>query len=225
MRVLFSVVAVAVALAFPAAAQDSGQQETPPVAPFKSASATSTPTITPIFSQLVVVPLPANFKVAHQQFDNVFFIREAVPPGETVHNWSQMVTVTSNKDLAQRSAMTPEIYAGTMAAQFRKTCPSTFTAYGYGAVKFETHDAYVALIGCGSIAGPQAAHSEIMLVVVIKGSQDYYTVQWAERGPSLPVAPVRDDAKWLGRLKQISPIRLCPIVPGEPAPYVSCIGG
>jgi hypothetical protein len=34
--------------------------------------------------------------------------------------------------------------------------------------------------------------------------------------------PAIDEAKWLDRLRQLQPIRFCPIVPGEAAPYPSC---
>jgi len=48
-------------------------------------------------------------------------------------------------------------------------------------------------------------------------------VQWAERTAAVgkPVELVRD--KWLDRIKALGPIKLCPIVPGEAAPYPSCI--
>jgi hypothetical protein len=32
------------------------------------------------------------------------------------------------------------------------------------------------------------------------------------------------NAKWLERLQKLSPLRLCAIVPGEAAPYPSCLG-
>jgi hypothetical protein len=36
--------------------------------------------------------------------------------------------------------------------------------------------------------------------------------------------PAIDEAKWRERLRQLQPIRFCPIVPGEAAPYPSCVG-
>ncbi len=60
-------------------------------------------------------------------------------------------------------------------------------------------------------------------MIAIKGAADYYSIQWAERGPASakPIAP--DDARWGDRFKQLSPIKLCPLVPGEAAPYPSCV--
>jgi hypothetical protein len=57
----------------------------------------------------------------------------------------------------------------------------------------------------------------------VKGSSDYYTLQWAERAAPVD-RPAVDDAKWPERLRLLQPIRLCPIVPGEAAPYPSCVG-
>ena len=60
-------------------------------------------------------------------------------------------------------------------------------------------------------------------LIAIKGTADIYTVQWAERGAAADKADVAN-AKWQERLKKLSPLRVCPIVPGEASPYPSCIG-
>jgi hypothetical protein len=117
----------------------------------------------------------------------------------------------------------PEAFAATIAGGFKSACPDTFAAKGLGPAKFGDQDGYVALASCGSVVSAPDKHSETALVVAIKGSADYYTVQWAERGPASG-KPVIDEAKWPDRLRQLQPIRLCPIVPGEAAPYPSCVG-
>jgi hypothetical protein len=55
----------------------------------------------------------------------------------------------------------------------------------------------------------------------VKGAADAYTVQWAERAAASDAAI--DEAVWRGRLHELMPIRLCAIVPGEAAPYPSCL--
>jgi hypothetical protein len=64
-----------------------------------------------------------------------------------------------------------------------------------------------------------------MLLIVLKGREDYYTVQWATRGPAQakPVELSRGD--WMERLRRLQPIKLCDPVPGESPPYPSCLGG
>jgi hypothetical protein len=57
----------------------------------------------------------------------------------------------------------------------------------------------------------------------VKGIADYYTIQWAQRGPATIAKPAIDQATWQARLQQLSPIRLCAIVPGERVPYPSCV--
>ena len=60
------------------------------------------------------------------------------------------------------------------------------------------------------------------LLITLKGATDYYTIQWAERGPESDEPPVNDD-RWQARLRDLSPINLCPIMLGEAAPYPSCV--
>lgn len=93
------------------------------------------------------------------------------------------------------------------------------TLAGAAAPAFGDQDAYVAVASCGSVGTDR--HGETALIVAVKGWADYYTLQWAERMQAAG-KPAIVEAKWLDRLRQLQPIRFCPIVPGEAAPYPSC---
>jgi hypothetical protein len=58
---------------------------------------------------------------------------------------------------------------------------------------------------------------------MIKGSQDYYSIQWAERGPAETSPASFDQQRWVDRLGQLLPVLLCKKTPGEEEPYPSCI--
>lgn len=179
--------------------------------------------ISPIFGQLVSFSMPSNFVVVFENENNGRYTREAVLKGETAQQWSQMITVTGAKGLAGSPDASAENFAGSIAAGFRHACPDSFAAKAFGATKFGEHDGFVAVVGCGRVGDGTAAHSETALLVAIKGSSDVYTLQWAERGAALDKANV-DDGKWHERFKLLSPIKLCPIIPGEKPPYPSCLG-
>jgi hypothetical protein len=191
-----------------------------------AASAEGPPTafkvISPIFGQLVSFSMPRAFAVIGENTNGPSYIREAVLKGETADRWTQMITVTGAKGAAANPNVSPESVAASIAGGFKSACPDTFAAKGVGPIKFGDQDGYVALASCGSVVSSPDKHSETALVVAVKGSADYYTLQWAERTPASG-KPVIDEAKWLERLRQLQPIRLCPIVPGETAPYPSCV--
>ena len=71
------------------------------------------------------------------------------------------------------------------------------------------------MAGCGRVETSADKHGETALIIAVKGSADYYTIQWAERAPSAADKPAIDEAKWQERLSKLKPIRFCPIVPGE----------
>ena len=79
----------------------------------------------------------------------------------------------------------------------------------------------ICLVALGTLMASTAS-GETALIVAVKGQSAHYTLQWAERGPTAGKIAV-DEAKWLERLRQLQPIRFCPIVPGEAAPYPSCV--
>src|SRR5882757_515231 len=185
-------------------------------------SPTAFQVISPIFGQLVSFSMPQVFVVIGENTNGPSYIREAVLKGETASRWTQMITVTGAKGLVANPKLSPEAFAASIAGGFKSACPDTFVAKGVGPAKFGDQDGYVALASCGSVVSAPDKHSETALVVAVKGSADYYTLQWAERTPASG-KPVIDEAKWLERLRQLQPIRLCPIVPGEAAPYPSCV--
>jgi len=178
--------------------------------------------ITPVFSQLVAMAFPEGFVPAYENTSGKNYIQEAVPRGETVDDWSQMVTLTGARDLALNPEMSPPVFMSGMANGFKGQCPATFATKALGKLAINGHAAFVALIGCGALQSGKP-HSEMALVVAIKGSTDMYSIQWAERGPPTDQPPVFDEARWRLRFRQLSPIKVCDRVPDEKPPYPSCL--
>jgi hypothetical protein len=189
----------------------------------KSGIPASFTVISPIYGQLVRFSMPSAFVAAAENVNGPSYIREAVLKGETAKAWAQMTTVTGAKGLAGNPQVTPEGFAVSIAAGFKRACPDTFAVKPFGAAKFGDQDGFVAVASCGRIETSADKHGETALIVAVKGSADYYTIQWAERTPSSAEKPAIDEAKWQERLSKLKPIRFCPIVPGEAAPYPSCM--
>jgi hypothetical protein len=178
--------------------------------------------ISPIFGQLLAFSQPANFAPVFENANATNYVRESVLRGRTARQWTQMISVTGAKGLAGKAEITPGLFAGSIADGFQKACPDTFTAASLGEVGVAGHIAFAAVAGCGTISDKNGTRSETALIIAIKGASDYYTIQWAERAPPVRQAPAIDKTVWARRLAQLGPIRLCPIVPGEKAPYPSC---
>ena len=180
--------------------------------------------ITPIFSQLLLFSFPAGFRTVFENGTADRYIQESVLEGETVKKWSQMITVTGARALAQHPNATPQLFAGRIAGGFKTSCPDSFSARPLGTAKINgIYETFGAIVACGIASPTGTPYSEAMLLVVIRGESDYYTIQWAERGQGSTTPLVLDDPKWVERLKMISPIKLCPILAGEQPPYPSCV--
>ncbi|HEX9209387.1 MAG TPA: hypothetical protein VF901_02650 [Bradyrhizobium sp.] len=170
--------------------------------------------ISPIFGQLATFSMPSNFAVVFENTTGGHYIREAVLKGETPERWTQMITVTGEKGLTSNPGASPEKFASSIAGGFKSACPDSFAARSFGTMTFGRFE--------GRVDSGPTPHSETALLITLKGTTDYYTIQWAERGPEADEPPVNDE-RWQARLRELSPIDLCPIVPGEAAPYPSCV--
>lgn len=178
--------------------------------------------ISPIFGQLVSFAMPSDFTVVFEDTKAGHYIREAVLKGETPERWTQMITVTGERGMALTRDASPEAFAGSIAGGFKSACPDSYALRSFGEMKFGRYDGFVAVVGCARIDRGPTRHGETTLLITLKGSSDYYTIQWAERGPETDEAPVNAD-RWMARLRDLSPIDLCPIVKDEAAPYPSCL--
>jgi hypothetical protein len=178
----------------------------------------------PVFHQLVAFSLPPPFKVAYEKTTDSFYIREHVPEGETVDEWSKMITLTGAKGLSYNPGASPQAYLQALARGFQRHCPDTYVSLDLGPQPTIPQVSFVTVVSCGRVSSGGKAHSETSVMLAIKGSADYYTLQWTERGPDSSHPLALDSRYWSARLAQLAPVQLCPIVPGEAPPYVSCVG-
>ncbi|MEH2622036.1 hypothetical protein V1292_000091 [Bradyrhizobium sp. AZCC 1719] len=185
----------------------------------------SVTSITPIFGQLLKMSYPRAFVPAFVTTKADFYIQESVPTGESINGWTQMISVTGRRDLATKPDATPKAFLNALAGGFKVACPSSYSVTLLSENKLNGYDAAVAVVSCGVSPTTAGKTSETALIAVIKGQTDVYTVQWAERAAPSNIPMQIDVGKWQDRFKTLSPIKLCPIVPGEKAPYPSCVGG
>ncbi len=177
----------------------------------------------PIFHQIVAMTFPKGFVLASEEVRPPAYLQESVLQGENIENWTQMISVTGLQGAARRAAVTPEVFTRSFESGYQKACPTTFSSTRLPTDAVAKFSGMVAYLACGSVGEAGHEHSEAMLLITLKGDQDYYSIQWAQRGPASS-APVEYDSKlWSDRLMQLLPIRVCRKVAGEAAPYPSCI--
>src|SRR5471032_3288825 len=179
--------------------------------------------ITPIFGQLLRVQLPAGYTTVNEDTHGEHYIREAVLDGENVDIWSRMITVTGFKDLASKPQVSPRSFASSIAAGFQRACQASYSAQVIGEGQIDGADMFAAVASCGIASTKNGNRSETALIIALKGSSDYYTIQWAERGAPSATPLVIDVAHWREKYQQLLPIKLCARVAGEAAPYPSCL--
>ncbi len=179
-------------------------------------------TIAPIFNQLVYFRLPTRFVSIYEGTHGDDYAHEWVLPGETATSWTQMITLTGAQNvIAKHPEADAKSYATSIAAGFQKACPDTFSAKGIYDGKLNGSDAFSMVVSCGN-AKASAGHSETTAITVVKGAKDLYTLQWAQRGTQSTRPVPIDGNMWLQRVRNLMPLKVCPIVPGEKAPYPSC---
>jgi hypothetical protein len=65
----------------------------------------------------------------------------------------------------------------------QKSLPGFFCRGGAWSLELGGQDGFAAVASCGTVQSATDKHAESALLIAIKGSTDYYTIQWTERGP------------------------------------------
>jgi len=188
-----------------------------------SAGPTAPRATVPVFHQLIAFTLPSPFKVAYEKTTDSYYIREHVPEGETVDEWKRMITLTGARGLSYSPGASPQAYLQALARGFQRHCPDTFVSLDLGPQASIPQASFATVASCGRVSSGGKAHSETSVMLTIKGSDDYYTLQWTERGADSSHPLALDSRYWAARLAQLAPVQLCAIVPGEAPPYPSCV--
>ena len=178
--------------------------------------------ITPVFHRLVAFSLPAPFKLSFERTTGNIYVREHVPEGQSVDDWSRMITLTGVQGMSYSPEATPQAYLQALARGFQRHCPDTFVALDLGPQPLAREPSFATVVSCGRVTSGGKAHSETSVMVAIRGSDDFYALQWTEHGPDSAHPLALDSKSWSARLAQLGPVQLCPIVPGEGPPYASC---
>ena len=191
-------------------------------APHAGAPSGSQRVVTPVFHRLVAFSLPAPFKVGFERTTGNIYVREHVPDGETVDEWSRMITLQGVQGMAYNPAATPQEYLKALSRGFQRHCPDTFVALDLGPQPLAREPSFATVVSCGRVSAGGKAHSETSVMLAINGSDDFYALEWTERGPDAGHPLTLDSRYWTARLAQLGPVQLCAIVPGESPPYASC---
>ena len=190
------------------------------LAPAQAGAGPTITAVTPIFGQVIAVRYPSQFKMVNEETKGKNYLQESVKSGETVDQWSEMITLTGHKGIASLPKASVKGFVLDIFKGFQTVCPTTYSILELGPRNLDGRESFSAIGSCGNVSTAQeaakhAAHSETALVVGIKGSADMYTIQWAERGQPSNRPLTLDPAVWADRFKQLEPIRVCEHGPNE----------
>ncbi|MCB1391172.1 MAG: hypothetical protein KDK12_18820 [Rhodobacteraceae bacterium] len=168
----------------------------------------------PVFGQTVRMPLifgtEPDFAL---ETPEGFSILEWVPEGETVEHWTQMQTLTGHRDLggdrdAEGAAQVGEAIAVHFLDGYRRACAVAVDAVPLPLTRDQNARAsFAAYLGCAQVSGED--HAEEMVILVMVGAHDSYTLQWAERSPAREAFDREAFSRWHARIDTLSQARLC----------------
>ena len=158
-----------------------------------------------VYSRTISIDLPRKFVTAYRQRSPAGYIVEYLPDGQTLANWTQMITITSNPGVGAAKAEDAAIAAYVFS---RNNCPGKLFR-DLGAMESTTSArARAVVIGCGTVGGGDYAGAvtgadERAAIAFLRDDENIWTVQFAERnlpGQSRPLFDVATAPAMLDKL-------------------------
>ncbi len=142
----------------------------------------------PIYDFVVVTPVPSDWQLrpAHEQGNDGFYLIEFLPKGQTVHEWSEMITISGHKNIP----ITPRQYFTDIYVMTQKICGEKNTA---ATIMLATSTEVVASLMCGepnsdaAFGGLKRGHGETTLYRIYKEGDSLYSIFHSWRGKSYSV--------------------------------------
>jgi hypothetical protein len=139
---------------------------------------------------------PSGYHVGFQDKNNDSQITEWVPTGETVEDWTEMVTVLVFYGLAPA----PDVYMHNLEKRWMASCPGAGNAQTIASVVENGYSSLVWLLNCPQ--NLETGKPEITWFKAVQGNDSFYVVQKAFK-----FAPSKEQiARWVGYLKAV---RVC----------------
>jgi hypothetical protein len=149
---------------------------------------------------------PSGYHVGFRDKNDDRLITEWVPAGETVENWTEMVTV----QLFYHLKVSPEAFMNNLEARWLRSCPGADRAEPIANAAENGYPTLVWLLSCPQ--NPVSGKMEITWFKAVQGNDAFYLVQKAFK-----FAPSKEQiTRWVGYLKAVRvcdsrlPDRACP---------------
>lgn len=181
----------------------------------------ATPTAVLVFDSIVSLRIPAGFKVASEIKEADYYALSLIPQAESAETWTEMVSVTGNKGLGKTLA--PSAFTSVTQTTFKTRCPASYAFLSLGELSVDGRPTSASVHGCGSAKADKGDQKDISLNIVFRDKDNMLSVQWSVRGAAENAPPQLDRNVWASRIKALEPIKVCPRVPGEKAPFPSCL--
>ena len=144
-----------------------------------------------LINENLITTMPPGYQVGFQDKNGQRQIVEWVPAGETVDNWSEMVTVQIFHGLK----VMPDAFMRDLEKRWVASCPGAVPAHTIANVVENGYPSLVWLLDCPK--NPATGKPEITWFKAVQGNDSFYVVQKAFK-----FAPSKEQVtQWVGYLK------------------------
>jgi hypothetical protein len=175
------------------------------IASFLALLASLAPASAQLANENLLLTVPPGYKIDFQEKEPGRLISEMVPEGQTVHNWTEMLTV----EIFYNLKATPTEFVDRLAQLWINACPGGSSKSVASGLE-NGYPAGLWILACAK--NPGTGMPEITWVKAVQGNDSFYVVQKAFK-----FDPSKDQIAWW--TKYLRSVAVCdPRVPGRACP-------
>lgn len=163
-----------------------------------------------VFDNIFSFNLPSNYTPINEEKYQDGYVFDAAPNGQNTENWSSLVTLTGQKDLATVPGLTLNKLLDLYVKGVKDNCITSFSAVNVPDSEVDGLSMKTALLRCGKVkdaSGKEFSHT--MIMGIVQGKKDIYTLRYIERSnPQKKIDAVTVN-KFMNKMNELKPIFVC----------------
>lgn len=158
------------------------------------------------FNSDISIKMPDNFKSVNEKTLGKGYLFTATPFGKPLEESDEIITITSQKDLALTPGYNMPKVASIFFKGFSESCKNSFSAGKVPEINsISGYPATTLILRCGSLN----SISETLVVNFIESKTDFYTIQYLQKSTEKPKLNTEDINSMVKKDLSLFPIRIC----------------
>lgn len=163
-----------------------------------------------VFDNVFSFNTPYGYHAVYEHKFQEGYVFDSAPEGQSIENWTSLITVTGQEKLATVPGMNLDKMMDLYSKGLKDICPNSFSQVDTPALNNSSLPVKTSIMRCGKVKNSNNSYSSHTMVMnIIRGAEDIYTLRYIELGPVKKKLNANDVNYFIEKNNLLSPVVVC----------------